>query len=363
MEKSSKRSKPIQVPRILVRHTNEASLDVPKPAPAPLPQPRKPAALPEPPKDVRGIKVPVISPTGKLLSTSVRRSLSLLRVRASIGVLGRSPHWNRQLISLLAGTPPRDQDFRGIDVLVTLTRMLLIDTPPLFVPGIADKWRRDSGLSRQAALRVYSLQVALWMLQICDTLLVAVDGKVDQDIVNVLVQAGRLVADIPGLNEPAAPNDFAAVGKCRLHLVVYGSDALQDDGRQLARLYQDATGICVSGVTVLQLKNEVPAMEFAKLWSDAHCRPLYSCAKEELSILGSGNSTRQNTDNCTISEESKSELRDQVLVPGSRNLWRNDEADGRWVSHCTRTWDSIRRSDQLQRLATRKPHHKTITLH
>ncbi|KAI9476988.1 hypothetical protein LPJ55_000360 [Coemansia sp. RSA 990] len=358
-----KRSKPIQVPRILVRQTSEASLDVPKPAPAPLPQPRKPAAPPGQHKDARGTRVPVISPAGKLLGTSVRRSLSLLRVRASIGVLGRSSHLNRQIISLLADTPPKDQEFRGIDVWVTLTRMLLVDAPPLFAPSIADKWRKDSNLSRQAALRVYSLQVALWTLQVCDTLLVTVGGKADQDIVNVLVQACKLVSDIPGLTAPAAPNDFAGVGKCRLHLVVYDSpNASQDNGRRLARLYQDATGICVSGVSFLQLRefgqSEMSAMEVASSWSDAPC-PLYSCENGlEGSILGSGNSTCQSPDSCTIPEESKNELRDQVLVPGPGNPWRNDETEGRWVSHCARAWDSIRRSDQLQRLATRKPYHK-----
>ncbi|KAJ2851798.1 smg-9, nonsense mediated mRNA decay factor [Coemansia brasiliensis] len=378
-----KKAKPTPVPRILVRQTpsNEPPIaDIPKPTP-PTPQQsiRKPSTAPasEQHKDIRGISVPVISPTGKLLGNSVRRSLSFLRVRASIGVLGRSSILNRHIISLFADRcrQANEDEFRGIDVWVTSTRMLLIDTPPLFASSIADKWRRESSLSRHSAMRVYSLQIALWMLQVCDTLLVTVDnGKFDQDIASILAQACKLVSDIPGLSMPAAPDDFAALAKCRLHLVVLKSpasslDALQENEERcrLARLYQDATGICVSGVTFLQSSSGseqngiASAMDVAKSWSAVPHRPLYPWMdsteeSRDSSILGCNKAGRQSRGNFAILEESMGELRDQVLVPGSANLWRNDESEGKWVSHCTRAWDSIRRSDQLQRLATTRSH-------
>ncbi|KAJ2395241.1 hypothetical protein GGI23_004377, partial [Coemansia sp. RSA 2559] len=157
---------------------------------------------------VRESRLPLISPTGKFLDAGARKTLSHLRSRKCIGVLGRAGTGKSMLMSLLAqppygatnavlpladpsgatnavfplADPPGSVCTLGVDLWVTGSRAVLLDTPPVLDLHSSDAWPRNRGLdsgtsSRLAISKTHDLQMASLVLQTCDTLVVLVNER------------------------------------------------------------------------------------------------------------------------------------------------------------------------------------------
>ncbi|KAJ2355234.1 hypothetical protein GGF43_002803, partial [Coemansia sp. RSA 2618] len=236
------------VPRILVRQpaTNEPQSVLKSPAQSqpnqqpnqqpksqsPKSQPKNQPALDLFHPDARSTQQPIITATGTLLSTPIRQHLGALRIRACVGILGRADTGKSALISQLAGPTAAVQDSstrkarRGcVDVHITGARIALVDTPPVLGQSAGLRWRRHPGVPLRLAARAHDLQIALFMLQVCDTLLVVCnvdrDCVVDWALARLLASARGLVAEIPGLVLPARGGGSASgdPGRCRLHIL------------------------------------------------------------------------------------------------------------------------------------------------
>ncbi|KAJ2347379.1 hypothetical protein GGF43_004771, partial [Coemansia sp. RSA 2618] len=324
--------------------------------------------------DARSTQQPIITATGTLLSTPIRQHLGALRIRACVGILGRADTGKSALISQLAGpttTAVQDSSTRKarrgcVDVHITGARIALVDTPPVLGQSAGLKWRRHPGVPLRLAARAHDLQIALFMLQVCDTLLVVCDVDrdcvVDWALARLLASARGLVAEIPGLVLPARGGSASGdPGRCRLHILARCATG-GACAAGVAAQYEAATGICVARVTFLPGAGDLPsggldatALDAAAAWAALPARPLYAAPGPQshpaplsvLPALGSLNAQQRPTNKLNACID---ELRQCVLAPAAPDLWRN-EPEGVWASTCLRAWDSIRRSDKLHALA------------
>ncbi|KAJ2219917.1 hypothetical protein IW143_002478 [Coemansia sp. RSA 520] len=296
-------------------------------------QPLFPAA------DGRNTYHQVITAAGKQLG-SLRRSLENLSIRSSVGILGRPTSDTRALIAQLSSSPwPSPQ---GVGVWITNARIALIDAPPVLSTTVAATWMPRSP---RHASRVHDLQITLWMLHTCQTLLVvdrSCPPRIDERLARLLACARDLAPAIPGLSVPAAPG--SRTFQCSLHVVaVYPPPELsQTEARNhIALKYEEITGIRVARVTFMNdwSFTQMPsALDTARLWAaDA---PLYDGL--ELGCVAQGPSR----------DECVEELRRRVLCHDPRAL---QNEPGAWAASCLRAWDSIRRSDHLHTIATSQP--------
>ncbi|KAJ2320791.1 hypothetical protein H4S02_000475 [Coemansia sp. RSA 2611] len=342
------RNPPEPAPRLLVRPSAlPTAAPTPTPtAPAVAPVPR-PAAPSPAPADPRHTRVPLISAQGKLQGARVRSQLGPLSVRHCVGVIGRAGTGKSTLLSRLAQHPQHASATRCVDAWVTRARVVLVDAPPVLCARAADKWRfGDSRPPSRVATRVHSLQLALWLLQVCDELLVVVDWqgtcRIDRGVARLLRLACGLVDKIPGLTMPDLPGRDGSSGGCRLHVVARCDDHSDAVRGQVARQYEDATGIRVARVTLLPYTRPPEVQSAADticLWADR--RPLYATGQQPGLVAADPDLLGAPTyDQCV------EDLCDHVLAPACPG-----GASGAWASLCLRSWDSIRRSDQLQALA------------
>ncbi|KAJ2139290.1 hypothetical protein GGH17_000622 [Coemansia sp. RSA 788] len=314
----------------------------PPPQKAPQPQPKPPTQRQQPlfpAADGRNTYHQVITAAGKQLG-SLRRSLENLSIRSSVGILGRPTSDTRALIAQLSSTPwPSPQ---GVGVWITNARIALIDAPPVLSTTVAATWMPRSP---RHASRVHDLQITLWMLHTCQTLLVvdrSCPPRIDERLARLLACARDLAPAIPGLSVPAAPG--SRTFQCSLHVVaVYPPPELsQTEARNhIALKYEEITGIRVARVTFMNdwSFTQMPsALDTARLWAaDA---PLYDGL--ELGSVAQGPSR----------DECVEELRRRVLCHDPRAL---QNEPGAWAASCLRAWDSIRRSDHLHTIATSQP--------
>ncbi|PIA15548.1 hypothetical protein COEREDRAFT_9252 [Coemansia reversa NRRL 1564] len=337
------------------------------------------------------IRLPAVSSTGKLLGTSVRRSLGTLQTRLSIGVLGRSATGKSLLLSQLAQSPwtaqhttvfpsNNKESTLGIDLWPTPAGIMLVDTPPVLNLHAADRWtHRDTSISKTELARVHNLQITLLLLQVCDSLLVVVDaarllrGKnlvdmtpndwVDVALAKLLMTASMLAKAIPGFSQPATPQKLSG---CRIHVVLslitsnFRTPAHAVDREAIAHAYESATGIAVTNVSLLprnqstSSSDELRFLSIAESWSSS-AAPLYSTlqstGKKCRSLLPPRllASRKNNKNNGSINfEESVAEIRNLLLGTVPTGKWW---MEGAWASTFLRSWDSIRRSDLLHESA------------
>ncbi|KAJ2144043.1 hypothetical protein IW136_001482 [Coemansia sp. RSA 678] len=361
-ERGKTRRKPkVVVPRILVRPSTEPideqstqpqpqqkalQPQVQQKAPqlqpqkAPQLQPKQPTQRQQPlfpAADGRNTYHQVITAAGKQLG-SLRRSLEHLSIRSSVGILGRPTSDTRALIAQLSSSPwPSPQ---GVGVWITTARIALIDAPPVLGTTVAAAWMPRSP---RHASRVHDLQITLWMLHTCQTLLVvdrSCPPRIDDQLARLLACARDLAPAIPGLSVPAAPG--SRTSQCSLHVVaVYPPPelSLTEARNNIALKYEEITGIRVAQVTFMNDRpsTQMPsALDMARLWAaDA---PLYD-GLMELGSVAQGPSR----------DECVEELRRRVLCHDPRAL---QNEPGAWAASCLRAWDSIRRSDHLHTIVT-----------
>ncbi|KAJ2805705.1 hypothetical protein H4R20_001980 [Coemansia guatemalensis] len=333
------------------------------------------------------IRLAAVSPTGKLLGTSVRRALGEMQIRSSIGILGRAAVGKSLLLSQLAQSswtakhaavfPSNGGRTLGIDVYPTLAGTMLVDAPPVLTHRAVDKWtHRDTDISKAELARVHNLQITLLLLQVCDTLLVVVDAArllrgrhpadmtpedwVDAALARLLLAASALAKSIPGFSQPAA---LQKSGGCRIHVVLsltasnlcIPAHAIDRDA--VGRAYESATGISVANVSVLPryqpavTSDELRFLSIAESWSST--MSLYSTIQQTgkrcRSLLPPRllASRKKNTDDLTF-EESVAEIRNLLLGTVPTGRWW---VEGTWAATFLRAWDSIRRSDLLHESA------------
>ncbi|KAJ2836169.1 hypothetical protein J3B01_003023 [Coemansia erecta] len=258
----------------------------------------------------------------------------------NVGILGRPTSDTRALIAQLSSSPwPPPQ---GVGVWITNARIALIDAPPVLSTTVAATWMPRSP---RHASRVHDLQITLWMLHTCQTLLVvdrSCPPRIDEQLARLLACARDLAPAIPGLSVPAAPG--SRTFQCSLHVVaVYPPPELsQTEARNhIALKYEEITGIRVARVTFMNdwSFTQMPsALDTARLW--AADVPLYDGL--ELGSVAQGPSR----------DECVEELRRRVLCHDPRAL---QNEPGAWAASCLRAWDSIRRSDHLHTIATSQP--------
>ncbi|KAJ2538914.1 hypothetical protein GGF49_005600 [Coemansia sp. RSA 1853] len=297
--------------------------------------------------DGRNTYHPVITATGKQLGSSVRSSLGQLSIRSSVGILGRPTSDTRALAAQLADSSwPSTQ---GIGVWVTGARIALVDAPPVLSTTVAAAWLPRS--PRHVTNRVHDLQLTLWMLHTCHTLLVvdrSCPPRIDEQLARILACARDLAPAIPGLSVPAVPGSHTP--QCCLHIVCMHPppELPQTEARNnVALKYEAITGIRVARVTFMTDRStaQMPsALDVARLWATDD--PLY----DGLGELGVAQGPSR--------DECVDELRRCVLAHEPRAL--HDEP-GAWAASCLRAWDSIRRSDHLHTMAsTSTKTHNTI---
>ncbi|KAJ2311799.1 hypothetical protein IWW51_002696 [Coemansia sp. RSA 2702] len=335
------RNPPEPAPRLLVRPSAlPTAAPTPTPtAPAVAPVPR-PAAPSPAPADPRHTRVPLISAQGKLQGARVRSQLGPLSVRHCVGVIGRAGTGKSTLLSRLAHHPQHASATRCVDAWVTRARVVLVDAPPVLCARAADKWRfGDSRPPSRVATRVHSLQLALWLLQVCDELLVVVDWqgtcRIDRGVARLLRLACGLVDKIPGLTMPDLPGRDGSSGGCRLHVVARCDDHSDAVRGQVAHQYEDATGIRVARVTLLPYTRPPEVQSAADticLWADR--RPLYATGQQPGLVAADPDLLGAPTyDQCV------EDLCDHVLAParpgGASDTpfydAQADEEDARWV--------------------------------
>ncbi|KAJ2851672.1 hypothetical protein GGI22_005244 [Coemansia erecta] len=320
---------------------------------------------------VRENRLPLISPTGKFLDAGARKTLSHLRSRKCIGVLGRAGAGKSMLMSLLAqppygatdavfplADPPGSVCTLGVDLWVTSSRAVLLDTPPVLDLHSSDAWPRNRGLgsgtsSRLAISKTHDLQMASLVLQTCDTLVVLVNerkrrGKgpmslydlyMDRGLAKLLASAATLSQAILGLSRPAEPQHGiladaahgstygqqhrAADRRCKLHIVInqgpasFGCQRLDLDSdavREIAEAYESETGIAVAEVSFLPTRrqpeeaDDVQFMDIVRAWgaqqsdtASAHVSvlPLYAPADRHRNKKAVGND--RDTDSLVVS--------------------------------------------------------------
>ncbi|KAJ2622270.1 hypothetical protein GGI26_003423 [Coemansia sp. RSA 1358] len=345
------RPKEIVVPRILVRPTNKTPVEEETPEQPAKPRPREPArpAEPAPQRAVVG-HVPLISPSAKFLDTTARAMMGRLRTRLCIGILGRAQLGKSLILSGLSRMPPTRS--RGLNVLVTPARIVLVDTPPVLNPYV-DLWPRRTLTSKLAVAKAHDLQITLLLLQTCDTVVVVVGERkrraktetslsevyMDRGIARLLRAAAQL--EVPGLGDQ----------RCTLHIVInQGVDGQMLEvtpgaTREIAHMYELETGIPVSNVSFLPTRAKKPrpmgVVEIADTWKSG--LPLYPSADkhraEETASLVS-----LQMDSGASFEQHMEEMRLMLMAPG---MSARNEAEGAWVAGCLRAWDSIRRSNAL----------------
>ncbi|KAJ2487800.1 hypothetical protein EV174_000333 [Coemansia sp. RSA 2320] len=294
----------------------------------------------------------------------------------------------------------------GVDFWVTPARVILLDAPPVLSLPAADKWprRADPSTSRLSAARIRDLQLAALLLQVCDVLLVfancgSAGDCVDRGLAKLLVDACAIAEALPGLALPclAASGGNRQSGRCRLHIVL-NAGAPRNGGAQnlaplggpldigaVARGYEEATGISVCNVSLIPSlparRNAAPSLrddsggsgggggmvprflQIAETWSATAAQlPLYSPPRDV--FKSSSKLAEKQRRRSLLSwpslggeqwgssfERAIDAMRSSLLGPGIVDgAWR-EESEGTWVATCLRAWDSIRRSDHLQKLA------------
>ncbi|KAJ2157141.1 hypothetical protein GGF46_004712 [Coemansia sp. RSA 552] len=368
------------VPRILTRPERAEPASEPPPRqerPAVQSKAAKPVVRPPraPTAQLTNQWIPVVTATGRILGTALRQQLGSLRVRMCVGVVGRSLSSDvagRFAESRWISSPGGGNSREGVSLWVTEGRVVFVDPPPVMSQAVADSFCRDAKLPRVRALKTYSLQLVLFLLQICDTLVVVhtAGAQVDKGLAKLLALARELAGSIPGFVAPAgplAPGMVQAVGKrpgCRLNILVVGphSRGRGQDGPDIAQGYEAATGISVAGVSYAPGPRSVPEstgdlqfLSVAESWKSS--LPLYSIADGGApkgpasvlppSIFRAGRAPHQRTFG-----ECVDRMRDRVLAESS--LWREEGSEGAWASACVRSWDSVRRSSLLQSKAAAK---------
>ncbi|KAJ1644155.1 smg-9, nonsense mediated mRNA decay factor [Coemansia asiatica] len=349
----------------------------------------------------RNTKMVLLTASGKLLDSNLRRHLGSVQCRSCIGVLGRLGAGKSTIMSYLAGTQelvfpaakhPGSQMTSGIDFWVTPSSLLLLDTPPVLSIGAADKWtRRSENMSKLSCARLRDLQLTSFLLQICDTLLVVVNpdavaasavavsigkkaqqqqqgkrnkvsgGCIDQAMIKLLKMAQSAVPLIPGLSLNTRGHEKRP---CSLHIVVNNGPA-GISKQQVSEIYANLTGISVSKVTVLPAisscedKKGLTFVDISDKWSSCNplLVPLYSTglfakhisSNDRTSLISSADIFGNNFSFDECIEELKSVVLDGH-AQGERG-WRKDESKGAWLALCLKTWDSIRRSDVLVKSA------------
>ncbi|KAJ2559947.1 hypothetical protein EV175_000060 [Coemansia sp. RSA 1933] len=364
---------------------------------------------------VRDNRLALISPTGKLLDGGARKTLSHLRSRKCIGVLGRTGIGKSLVLSQLARPLSTDVSVFplsdtsesggtvGVDLWVTPSRTVLLDTPPVLDLHSSDAWPRTRGVgsatsSRLAIAKTHDLQMASLVLQTCDTLVVVVgerrrrgkgaaqslyDLYMDRGLARLLATAVTLSQTILGLSRPAEPQGLERETdgvvedrRCKLHIVInqgpaslgcHHLDLDLEAMREIAAAYEDETGIAVSGVSFLPTREQpckAQDMRFADIaasWgaqssSDSPVLPLYTPTdrhrnKSAASLVAAPWEKQQPyLSPCSLFDAAIDELRSVLLGAQSIDERRSDP-EGAWLTGCLRAWDSIRRSDALHSAA------------
>ncbi|KAJ2053389.1 hypothetical protein H4S04_000709 [Coemansia sp. S16] len=399
------------VPRILMRPERIAQAND-EAAPAPIVLARRPVASPPPQpqhltppvrtqapaesltiadipayKNIadqpRSSRLMLLSPAGKLLDSVVRKHLGPLDCRQCIGVLGRPSTGKSLVLSRLAQSADATEIFPlamenkigtlGVDFWVTPARIILIDTPPVLSLVPSDVRLRLSGPGGLASARTRDLQLATLLMQVCDVLLVFVDCKkgpgLDNGLVKLLVEARTLSQSLPRLDAPHLPSDSGSQRhKCKLHIVLNASPSAD-----VAHSYEKATGITVCDVTFIpsrspvSVRSPIPVvqgfvprfLQVAESWTVTPVLPLYPPPLDVATAAKSRGSLERRSllcsplvgNSCGSFELAIDELRARLMAPGSSLGW-DERPQGVWMNTCLRAWDSIRRSFQLQNLAS-----------
>ncbi|KAJ1818578.1 hypothetical protein LPJ60_004254 [Coemansia sp. RSA 2675] len=328
----------------------------------------------------RGNRLMLLSPAGKLLDSVVRKHLGPLDCRLCVGVLGRPSTGKSLVLSRLAQNQSAGADdifplaadskigTAGVDFWVTPARIILIDTPPVLslVPADVRLRLAGPGAPGLAAARTRDLQLATLLMQVCDVLMVFVDCAkgVDMGLVRLLVDARTLSQDLPRLDAPhlASEPSGGQRHRCKLHIVLNAGGNVGE----VAQRYEEATGITVSGVSILPRGSPARSMmsvdgprfmQVAEAWRELPLYPPPPSVSKAVAAKAAGSEKRRSLLSWPLGDSSGSlelaieELRARLLAPASLLGW-DERAQGVWTNTCLRAWDSIRRSFQLQNLAS-----------
>ncbi|KAJ2780957.1 hypothetical protein H4R18_003155 [Coemansia javaensis] len=295
-------------------------------------------------------RYPIVTEAGRLLGDAVREALGALQSRVSVGVLGRAAAGKSLLAAQLVGQAEQ-RGAAGIAAWVGGGGAVVVDSPPVLATAGCDVRWAPRHAPRRAAGRIRDLQIALLLLLICDPLvvLVAPGPGVDAELARLVAAAAALARGVPGFAPPRAPGSGPAARGCRLHIVARSPGP---DRAALARAYEAATNVAVAGVSAVPRRAEPPDagarppfLAIAAAWDSD--RPLYPLralkaaaarAVVPAAVLGPARPPAPDFDQCVHA------LRAELLAP--RPAPRVD-----WAAACVRAWDSIRRSDQLLRVA------------
>ncbi|KAJ2489435.1 hypothetical protein IWW37_004007 [Coemansia sp. RSA 2050] len=330
----------------------------------------------------RGNRLMLLSPAGKLLDSVVRKHLGPLDCRLCIGVLGRPSTGKSLVLSRLAQYHAGADDSLdvfplaaenkigtlGVDFWVTPARIILIDAPPVLslVPADVRLRLAGPGAPGLATARTRDLQLATLLMQVCDVLMVFANSAtgMDEGLVRLLVDARTLSQDLPRLDAPhlvSEPSDGQR-HRCKLYIVLNNGGDI--DG--VARRYEEATGITVSGASIIPsrapAKSLQPAgvprfLQVAEAWKELPLYPPPLDVSKAAVAKTAGSEKRRSLlgyplagGSCGSFELAIDELRARLMAPVSPLGW-DERAQGVWMNTCLRAWDSIRRSFQLQNLA------------
>lgn len=310
----------------------------------------------------------VLSQEGRLLDGMIRKYLVSLQSRSCIGVIGRSSagksfvlsqltqlqHPLEQLSNLVFPTAktPHAKSFttKGVELWVTGARHILLDSPPVFSFIASNKWMKPpnrKGWSARDVSRLRDLQLATLLVQVCDTLLVVVNGSnvVDQGIIQLLAQARKLADEIPGLT--SLQSEKRGCYCCRLHVVVNRVNDGKHCDQAVRQRYEEETGISVDHVTTIPIFKSTTS-EATK--EDAfRFKEIYDIWKTSYNGIQQSMLPGSKKDGLTFGAVVDS-LRFKLLASNV-----NTELEsGAWASRLLRAWDSIRRSDVLQRLSSQR---------
>ncbi|KAJ2864502.1 hypothetical protein GGH94_002891 [Coemansia aciculifera] len=340
----------------------------------------------------RSSRLMLLSPAGKLLDSVVRKHLGPLDCRLCIGVLGRPSTGKSLVLSRLAQSTDATEIFPlamenkigtlGVDFWVTPARIILIDTPPVLSLVPSDVRLRLAGPGALGLVRTRDLQLATLLMQVCDVLLVFVDCAkgpgLDRGLVKLLVEARTLSQALPRLDAPHLPSDSGDQRhKCKLHIVLNAGASHSVGDSELgdvARSYEKATGITVCDVSLIPSQSPLPVrsptpvaqgvgvprfLQVAESWAATPVLPLYPPPLDMVTAAKSRGSLERRSLLCLplvgnspgSFELAIGELRARLLAPVSPLGW-DERPQGIWMNTCLRAWDSIRRSFQLQNLAS-----------
>eukprot|EP00124_Ichthyophonus_hoferi_P000588 Ihof_evm22s22 gene=Ihof_evmTU22s22 len=189
---------------------------------------------PQPTQPVRAFSRPVKLLTDKFLyvGSSITRMLHDTSDFLVVGVVGGQGAGKSYVLSLVAGLSGSEGPFpvqtsehqlkaefltSGVDMYVTTTGVILLDTQPVMSAAVLDKTMKEAsaqatdGLGAELALEIQAIQLMAFLLCVCHVVVVVQDYAQDTSLLRLLSISGTLKPSIPVDTEhsvDAPPTDY-----------------------------------------------------------------------------------------------------------------------------------------------------------